>query len=323
MGLFLPRLRRDRADERKRHVSFFVLGIGIAAGLGTACAWGLSAAVNATAARRIGVYSFMVMRQPLALLMLIPLCLAAGQFQAYSSYALFMGAASGILGLAVCDWCLYTAVLRVGIRTAMVCQSLYACITALMGVVFLAEQMGIQGFLGIGIATLGVIMVTVAERRHAEPSLAEVDPARRRTGVALALFSAVMIALGLVLSKAAIQEGMPPLMLTLLRNAAGAFVLLGAGIGLQRIRSTMAAVRAAPRVIGLLFIGCVFGAVGGIWLSLVALEYAPVAVASTLIGMQPVALLFISGIHERRCPSLGSAIGACTACAGTAVLLLR
>jgi drug/metabolite transporter (DMT)-like permease len=55
----------------------------------------------------------------------------------------------------------------------------------------------------------------------------------------------------------------------------------------------------------------------------VALEYAPVAVASTLIGMQPVALLLVTGIYERRCPSPGSIIGACAACAGTAILLLR
>jgi drug/metabolite transporter (DMT)-like permease len=291
--------------------------------LGTACVWGVSAVINTAAARLIGVHASMMLRLPLATLVLIPLCLAAGQFQVYSPHALFMGAVSGILGLAVCDWCLYVAVLRIGIRAAMVCHSLYSCVTALLGMVFFSEYMGIQGFFGIGAATLGVIMVTAAERRHAEPSLAEVSPARRRMGVALALFSAVMIALGLLLSKAAIGEGMPPLMLTLLRNAAAAFVLLGAGIGLRRIRPAMAAVRAAPRVIGLLLIGCLLGAVGGIWLSLVALEHAPVAVASTLIGMQPVALLLISGIHERRCPSPGSIIGACTACAGTAILLLR
>jgi drug/metabolite transporter (DMT)-like permease len=141
--------------------------------------------------------------------------------------------------------------------------------------------------------------------------------------VALALFSAVAVALGLIFSKAAIQEGIPPLMLTLLRNAAGACVLLGAGIGLHRIRSTMAAEHAAPRVLKILLCGCLIGPVGGIWLSLVALEYAPAAVASTLIGLQPVALLFVSGIAERRCPAPGSIIGACTACAGTAILLLR
>jgi len=300
-----------------------VLSIGIAAGLGTACSWGISAVVNAAAATRVGVYAFMMTRLPLAVLILIPPCLMAGQFQPYSLYALFMGIVSGILGLVVCDWCLYTAVSRIGIRAAMVCQSLYACITALLGMVMLSEYIGIQGFLGIAVATLGVCMVIIAERQHAEHALANLSPARRRQGVSLALFSAVMVAFGLIVSKIAIQEGIPPLFLTLLRNTSGAFILLGMGIGLQRIQSSMAAVRTAPGVIRLLLIGCIFGPTGGIWLSLVALEHAPTAVASTLIGMQPVALLLVSGIHERRCPSLGSIIGACTACAGTAILLLR
>jgi drug/metabolite transporter (DMT)-like permease len=300
-----------------------VLGIGIAAGLGTACAWSIAVVVNAAVAGLIGVHSFMMIRLPLALLVLIPPCLIAGQFQAYAPHALFMGAVSGVLGLVVCDWCLYVAVLRIGVRTAMVCQSFYVCITALLGVAFFSEHMGIQGFFGIGLATFGVIMVIVAERQHAEPSLAEVSPVRRRLGVGLALFSAVAVALGLIFSKAAIQEGIPPLMLALLRNASGAFVVLGAGICLHRIQHAMASVRATPGVVKLLLIGCMCGPVGGMWLSLVALEYAPVAVASTLIGMQPVALLFVSGIHERRCPSLGSIIGACAACTGTAILLLR
>jgi len=300
-----------------------VLEIGIAAGLGTACSWGVSAVINAAAAKRVGVYSFMMIRLPLSGLILIPPCLIAGQFQPYSPYALFMGVISGVLGLVVCDWCLYTAVLRIGIRAAMVCQSLYACITALLGMAILSEYIGIQGLLGIAVATLGVSMVIIAERQHAEHSLANLSPARRRLGVLLALCAAVTLALGLIVSKVAIQEGISPLFLTLLRNAAGAVVLLGTGIGLHRIQSTMTAVRATPGVIRLLLIGCIFGPAGGIWLSLVALEHAPTAVASTLIGMQPVALLLVSGIHERRCPSLGSIIGACTACAGTAILLLR
>jgi len=300
-----------------------VLGIGIAAGLGTACSWGISAVANAAAAMLIGVHASMMLRLSLAVLALIPPCLIAGQFRHYDLHALIMGAISGVLGLAVCDWCLYTAVLRIGIRTAMVCQSLYACITALLGMVFFSEYIGIQGFVGIGIATLGVIAVTVAERRHVEPSLAGNSPARLGPGVALALFSAVVVALGLILSKAAMQEGIPPLMLTLLRNVSGACVLLGTGIGLHRIQSALASVRAAPRAITFLLIGCLFGPTGGIWLSLVALEYAPAAVAATLFSMQPVALLFVSGFYERRCPSPGSIIGACAACAGTAILLLR
>ena len=42
-----------------------------------------------------------------------------------------------------------------------------------------------------------------------------------------------------------------------------------------------------------------------------------------LIGLEPIALLIVTGIIERRVPSVNSIIGSCIACAGAAILLLR
>ena len=299
-----------------------MVSIGIVAGFATAFSWAISSTVHSAVARILGVHAFMMVRQPLAVLVLGAGCLVAGQFQAYPLHAVSMALFSGVLGVALCDWCLYEAVLRVGIRPALVCHSLYVCCTALLGVLLLDEALGLQGMLGIAIATLGVIMVIISEKRHASGA-APATPAQRRLGIALALLSAVAVALGFIGSKQALQEGIPPLMLTLLRNLVASAVLWGAGLCMHRARTTLSAVRASPQAVKLLLIGCVFGPTGGIWLSSVALAYAPTAVASTLIGLQPVALLLVTGLWERRCPSFGSIIGSCTACAGAAVLLLR
>lgn len=304
-----------------------MIGIGIAAGLGTALSWAISSTIHASISRMLGVHSFMMLRQPLAMTVLFVFCLMAGQFQAYSPWAMGMALISGVLGLVICDWCLYEGILRIGIRSALVCHSLYVCCTALLSVVMLGEHLGLQGFLGIALATAGVITVIIAEQRHAPPAQAQdqaaISPAQYHFGVILALLSALFMALGLVASKEALQEGIPPLMLTFMRNLVASVVLWGAGLCLHNVRSTLVALRAHPRAVKLLLAGCVFGPAGGIWLSSVALDYAPAAVASTLIGLQPVALLLVTGIWERRCPCLGSILGSCTACAGAAVLLLR
>ena len=42
-----------------------------------------------------------------------------------------------------------------------------------------------------------------------------------------------------------------------------------------------------------------------------------------LIGLEPIALLIIMGIMERRMPRRDSVIGAVIACTGAAVLVLR
>ena len=300
-----------------------MIGIGVAAGLGTAFAWAVSSTIHTAISRMLGVHGCMMLRQPLAVVALFIPCVLAGQFQAYSLYALGLAAFSGIMGVVICDWCLYEGVLRIGIRPAMVCQSLYTCFTAVLGSILLGEHLGIQGMCGIAIATTGVILVIVAEQGRSSAAAHPVPRGVWAVGVGLALCAAVAMALGFVSSKAALQEGIPPLMLAFLRNAVGAATLVGVGIGLHRIRSTLDGLRANPRIIRLLLAGCFFGPAGGIWLSTVALEYAPAAVASMLIGMQPVALLLVSGIWERRCPTLGSILGSCVACGGAALMLLR
>lgn len=295
------------------------LEIGIIASLCTATSWAIANVIHSALSRMLGVSAFLMLRQSLATAVLSVLCLVAGQFQTYTLWAVGLGMFSGFVGLVVCDWCLYEGVLRIGIRPALVCHSLSSCFTALLGVLFLGEYLGIQGVLGILVATGGVILVIIAEQRDGRT----IDPGQRRTGILLALVSAVAMACGMIFSKEAMTQGLPPLLLSLVRNGMATVVLWSLNLCLHRVRSSFGQVREHPTAVKLLLVGCVFGPVGGLWLSSVALNYAPAAVASTLIGLQPVALLIVSGIWERRVPSSGSIIGSITACCGAALLLLR
>ena len=298
-----------------------VFGLGTAAALGTALSWSFASIINATSSRLLGVYNYLMMRQLLATVVLAVACLFAGQLAGYPGYALTMAFISGLTGLVLCDWCLYEGMMRIGIRPAAVCHSLYSCCTALFGVIFLQEYLGVQGIVGILLATLGVIVVILSERRYAH-SLAA-SPREQRIGVALSLLSAVLMALGMIFSKEALKQDMPPLMLAFLRNLSGFLILWTLALATGRIRRAFGEVRAHPQVWKLLPLGCAVGPTGGIWLSCVALAYLPAAVASTLIGLQPIVLLFLTGMIERRSPAAFSIMGAIAACGGAALVLLR
>ena len=84
-----------------------------------------------------------------------------------SPHFLWLAAASGLTGILVGDACLYAGALRIGLRPAQVCLSLSAAFTAIIGAMFLGERIGLQGALGIGIATAGVILVVASERGDA------------------------------------------------------------------------------------------------------------------------------------------------------------
>lgn len=295
--------------------------IGVLAGIGTAISWSLSSMVHAQASRLLGVHPFMMLRQPLAACVLVVVCALVGQLRLYAWEPTVMAVLSGLIGIALSDWCVYEAINRIGIRSTLVCLSLNACATALMGVVFLGEHIGVQGIAGMGIATMGVAMVIVGEQRDVHSR--RVSPRERNLGLLLALGGACALAVGMIASKEALRLDMPPLALSLLRNVAATVLLWVFGVGLHRVRRALRAPFETPVVIKYLLAGCFFGPTGGIWLSCVALQHLPAGVAATLIGLQPVAVFVVSGIWERRRPAGASIIGACTACAGAAVLLLR
>lgn len=269
----------------------------------------------------LGVHPFMMLRQPLAVAALGVACLLLGEVDAYPLLPVSLALLSGLLGIALCDWCLYESIFRIGIRSTLVCVSLNSCLTALFGVLFLGEYLGMQGILGILIATLGVITVIVAEQRDVHA--VAVTPRQRNIGLALALCSAFGLAVSMIVSKEALRLELPALPLAFLRNVAATSIIWIFGLGLHRVRIALNALRENPSVLKLLLAGCFFGPGGGTWLSIVALQHAPAGIAATLIGLQPVTVMIISGIWERRRPTTASILGACIACGGAALLLLR
>ncbi len=100
-----------------------MIWIGIAAEMGTACTWAISNMAHSTGTRLSGVHPLMMLRQLLAVIALIPLCLLAGQFQSYALEALAMAFIFGV----ICGRRLYKNILRIGIRPALIRQSLCSC----------------------------------------------------------------------------------------------------------------------------------------------------------------------------------------------------
>jgi drug/metabolite transporter (DMT)-like permease len=299
----------------------FRFGIGEAAATVTGFSWAISCLIHAEAARRLGTASMLITRLPLALASLFVLAWAGGELHAYPLRAVLIMIASGAIGVASCDWCFYMAIPRIGIRAALVCQCTYACMTALLGVIFLGERLGLQGAAGIVIATAGVIMVVAAERDT--QTLVRADSAGRRIGLILALASAASLALSLILSKEAMRNGLPPVTGGLIRTSAAMSAIWMFNLRAHNIGRAFADLRRQPRIIILLMCGCVFGTVGGMVLSMISLVHTASGIASTLMGLQAVFLAFLTWAMEHRRPAAGTMIGSAVACLGAAILLLR
>lgn len=295
--------------------------LGILFALGTAFSWATAGIIHTAIARRVGVQGVLLLRQPVAVVALSAACLLSGISLLTTPHFLLLAAASGLTGILVGDACLYAGALRIGLRPAQVCLSLSATFTAFIGTIFLGESIGLQGALGIAVATVGVILVVASERGDAHNPPA--DSRVRAQGIALCLLSALMLAVGMIFSKQALSEGMGALSLALYRNGVSMIGIILVAVLRGALRPTGAAMLEHPEVFKLVPLGCLFGPAGGIWLSCLAIDYLPASVASMLIGLEPIALLIILGVLERRVPRRDSIVGSVIACAGAAILVLR
>ncbi len=297
------------------------LGIGELAGLATGFVWAISCMLHSEASRQVGPTSMMLLRLPLASVALLVIMLLTGQLHGYPLVAVLLMIVSGVLGIALGDWLFYVSIQWIGVRAALVCQCLYATMAAVLGILFLHDRLSLQVILGIFIVTVGVIMVIAAERET--QGAAPAGSRLRRKGLLLALGSALALAVSLVMAKEAMRMGIPPIAAGFLRTLAamsGIWIVSGlrhqVGRAFQELRSH-------PSVVWLLFGGCVFGTVGGLCLSLVALAHTATGIATVLMSLESVFLPFITWAHEHRRPAFGTIIGAIIAFSGAAVVLLR
>ena len=224
-------------------------GFGVFLAIATAFSWALGCVVHTTASRVVGIPAVMLIRQPLASVVLGIFCLVMGDLWLPSLHLFWLAAA-----------CQYAGALTIGLRPAQVCQSLSSCFTALFGSIYLNEYIGLQGWLGMFVATCGVILVVLSEQRDAHNP--PVSSKQRNKGVIISLLAAVFVALGIVFSKQALQEGIGALPLAFYRNAISTAGIWAVGLAFGAIRPAFGNLKANPGILKLFPLGCLFGPPG-------------------------------------------------------------
>ncbi len=326
------------------------LGTGELAALSTAALWAVSCQIHAILSRRLGAHTLILLRLPICIVMfgawwgasvlffgggvMVP---GAGSSPGLtgltgltgaggpSTVALISLALSGVFGVALCDLLFYSGVVLVGARVALLVQSLSTVITAVLGYLFLGEAIGPMGIAGILIATGGVAWV-VGDGGTVPEGAVPLSRAVRLRGVGLAFASALALSGGMVLSKQGLSEGVDPLFAALLRMVVAMGVFWPTAMLTGRLRPALGVVRGSSqdrRNFRLLLVASLIGPVVGVWLSLVAIGATKTGIAATLIGLEPIFIIPVAALVERRWPTPRAIAGAGIAFVGTALLCLR
>ncbi len=227
---------------------------------------------------------------------------------------------SGFIGFVLGDALLFQAFVMIGPRLSMLLLSLNPVIGVILAWVLLGETLGVWELAGIALAISGVVWV-VADRSN-EDNLPNRTPRSYMIGVLFGLGGALGQATGLIASKQGLAGDFSALSGNLMRIIIATFVIWAFTAVRGQAPNTVRALRAQPRALRFILGGAIAGPFLGVWFSLIAVQNAPVGIASTMMSFTPIILIPLGRLFFNERITQRAIGGTILAVAGVTVLFL-
>ncbi|MES0873574.1 DMT family transporter [Sinimarinibacterium thermocellulolyticum] len=220
---------------------------------------------------------------------------------------------SGVLGIAAGDTLYFRGLNAIGASRMAVAQALYSPFVILLSMVWLGERLSAWQFAGVGLVLSGIVLVTWRAEREA------VDARALRIGVAWAVFSVFLMALGVVIAKPMLEQH-SFLWVVTLRVAAGFLGMFAIAVGRRQLAALWRAYRGVTH-----WPAIVAGGITGTYLSmmmwLAGYKYTQASIAAVLNELAAVFILPLAVIFLREPVRARQAVGVLLALAGVALVV--
>ncbi|MBE6282913.1 MAG: DMT family transporter [Mediterranea massiliensis] len=309
--------------------------IGETISLIVAVSWTATALFAEVASKRIGSQQLNLVRMVLSLLMLsITLwCFTGAPYPLHTNAETWLWLSlSGFVGYVLGDYCLFNSYLLIGSRFGQLFMTLAPPTAAITGWLLLGEQLTMQALLGMLVTLSGIALSVLGKKK--EGSHLKVGLKLPLRGILFGMGAGAGQGIGLVLSKvgmvhyeAAIPADaesvsqMLPFASTMIRAIVGAvgfwLVLMYQG----KLRSMLPALRDAKAMraaIGTTTLGPFLG----VSLSLMAVQYTEAGIASTLMALTPILIIWPSRWLFKQPVTTKEVIGACISVIGVSLFFL-
>ena len=299
-----------------------MIGLGEIAAVMVALSWAGSNQIHTAAGKILGPVNLVAVRLPLFLLVTGLVVLATDTSTALPPGALFFLVLAGVTGVTVCDPLLYSAAGVIGARLAVLIQSLSACLAALLGYLFLGENLSLTGWIGILVTSCGVSYVLIEGGLRNSADFSGLTTRQIATGILKALLSALALASYFLFMRQALVLGVAPFWASFINLCIGGAIVWALSLLRGQFFHVMHDSWTSWRIMRMIIFGCLVCTTGNL-LSSLAMKHTQAGVAATLIGLQPVMVILISMVVWRKKPSAHAVIGTCIAFSGTAMIFLR
>ncbi len=225
---------------------------------------------------------------------------------------------SGIVGLVLGDAALFQAYVLIGPRRTQLVMTSVPLITTAVAWLWWGEQLAPVQLVAMAV-TIGGIASVVSEPRQANGARGFAGDADRHTyklGLLLALGGALGQAFGLLLAR----QGLGGSATVMRMLVATVTIWLLAGVQ-GKVRTTWQRLH-DRRALLLIAGGALTGPFLGVWMSMVAVQAAPVGIASTLMALPPILLIPLSALFFGERVTVRAVVGTAVALAGAALIFL-
>ncbi len=306
--------------------------LGEVISLGVAVSWTITALFAEVASKRLGALQLNVIRMLLSLMMLGgTLWWFTGSFTPMHADAStwFWLSLSGFVGYLLGDYCLFNSYILIGSRFGQLFMTLAPPTAAITAWVILGETLSIQALLGM-VVTLTGISISVLNKGMSH-KLSLKLPLK---GVLFGIGAGIGQGVGLVLSKVGMNHyeasipveeeavmDMLPFASTFMRAVTGVIGFLLVMLIQKKLHTLFQAV-GDGKGMGAAVGATITGPFIGVAFSLMAVQYTEAGVASTLMALTPVLILWPSHFIFGQQVTFKEIIGACISVFGASLFFI-
>ena len=286
------------------------LDISVFLALAAALSWTLAGIFGHKPAVVLGSLQFNRIRMVVSMLFLLAYCMITGKAITIASADLWLIVFSGLIGAAGGDYFLFKTMQRLGPRRTGILFAANAPVAAVLGWVFLTEELSLRMIVAIALGFAGIVLAVIYGKRRDLAHIWEDVVPPLWLGVIFGLLAALGQAIGVMLMRPVMEGGMDPAVAGLFRVMV-AVVVFWLILPIETLKGAWPKPFWPPlHLIGPIMGNGFFGMAFGMGLLLKALETGSVATVSILSATSPLMMLPFVWAKTRLIPPLGAWIGA-------------
>lgn len=283
---------------------------GILSALLSACSWAFGTITFERIGKVVPFVGITFLKGVFSIMLMILLLVVTGGLYQIGWWDFSFLALSGIVGITIGDSLFFKSLQDLGAKTQVIFFLLGQILTMILSLLFLGELLSVEQYIGAFILLTGVIVTTWGTQTN--------HPNKTR-GIIFGLASMTCFSVSAIMVKAAISD-IPVITATFYRMVFGTIFTLGYGVASKNFSSWIRPLK-DKKLLGLFGLNVIVITYGGFLLSMAAIKYISVSLASVLSATEPIFVLLLAFLLMREKVTKRELIGTIVTLAGLFLII--